>query len=63
MNKDYPVHYGAMRGALTSLYISYQIPGVKIEDAEAFRKWLAERAESTDAYAVEMAKKFNQKSS
>jgi trehalose-6-phosphatase len=63
MNKDYPIMYGSMRGALTSLAYNYTIPGVEIKDPEMFRKWLAQKAEDTDAYAVALAEKINGKSS
>ena len=55
--------YGSMRGALTGLAYNYTIPGVEIKDPEMFRKWLAQKAEDTDAYAVALAEKINGKSS
>jgi hypothetical protein len=63
MNKDYPIMYGSMRGTLTGLAYCYEIPGVEIKDAQAFHKWLAERANNSDAWAEKFTQKINQKSS
>ena len=63
MNNDYPIMYGSMRGALTSIAFYHKIPGVEIKDHEAFQKWLNERADETDRNAAEFAAKINQKSS
>lgn len=63
MNKDYPIMYGSMRGALTSLAYNYKIPGVEIKDAAAFQKWLNQKAEDTDVFAMQFSAKINQKSS
>ena len=63
MNNDYPIMYGSMRGALTSIAFYHKIPGVEIKDHQAFQKWLNERADDTDRHAAEFAAKINQKSS
>jgi len=63
MNKDYPIMYGSMRGAMTSIAFIHQIPGVEIKDAAAFQNWLAQRADETDVFATKFAEKINQKSS
>ena len=63
MNNDYPIMYGSMRGALTSIAFIHKIPGVEIKDHQAFQKWLDQRADDTDRSAAEFAAKINGKSS
>ena len=55
--------YGSMRGALTSIAFIHKIPGIEIKDAATFQKWLDERADETDVFAMQFAERINQKSS
>jgi len=59
MHPNYPYKSGLLQGFVTSLHYLYEIPGVKVNDPEAFRKFLQEEVNRCHAEAIEYDQKIN----
>ena len=53
MQPNYAYKSGLIEGFVTSLHYQYKIPGIEVNDSEAFRKFLQEEIDRIQSQAIE----------
>ena len=53
MKTNYAHKSGLLQGFVSSLWYRYKIPGIEINDSEAFRKFIEEELSRIEAQAIE----------
>ena len=59
MSTNYAHKAGLLQGFMTSLWYRYKIPGIEINDTEAFRKFLEEEMSRIEAQTTEYSQMTN----